>query len=286
MLDKTQIVDLTIRKDSSQVKFKHYTHIPSPDSQLNVVQSGCRFKANPGYRTRVNIYDHYIIHYITSGKGIYIVDDATYPVQQGDLFLIPPYKFNYYIADEEEPYTYYWVGFNGLESSNLLNLTAFNRHPVIDDGGQDLTDLFKALYELDGNPMSLKYGLIGLLYTILAHLMSQVENPVVKQNPYYLKALDYITANSHRPDLSVQEIADVVGLTRAHLYRIFQKASNNSINHSILSIRLSKAVTLLANPNLSVSDIAEQTGFNSHAYFSKMFKQQFKCTPSDYRQSI
>lgn len=286
MPDKQQIVDLSRRKDSAQVKFRHYTNIPSPDSQLNVVQSGCRFQANPGYKTRVNIYDHYIIHYITSGKGVYILDDIIYPVKQGDLFLIPPYSFNYYIADELEPYTYYWVGFNGLEAANLISLTAFNHHPVISDAGDSLGALFQALYELDHHPIALKYGLMGYLYTILSQLMAQVDKPLTKQNPHYLRAMDYITSNYQNSALSVQDIADQVGVTRAHLYRIFQKTTNNSINHSILGIRLSKAVALLASSQLTVSDIAEQTGFNSQAYFSKMFKQQFKCTPSEYRQSL
>ncbi|MET3557655.1 AraC-like DNA-binding protein [Streptococcus rupicaprae] len=286
MSEKIQTADLVNRKDNSQVKFKHYTDIPTPDDRLNVVQSGCRFKANPGYQTKVNIYDHYIIHYLTSGKGIYVIDGQTYPVQQGDLFLIPPYKFTYYIADEIDPYTYYWVGFDGLDALNLLNLTDFINQPVVSDRGINLTPHFKSLYELEGNPISLKYGLMGHLYTILSKLMHSGKKNEPKQNRYYIESLEYITTHYGNPDLSVQEVANHVGLTRSHLHRIFHKAINNSISYSILSVRLSKAVSLLSNSQLSIKEIAYQTGFESPAYFSKQFKRQFKCTPSEYRHSL
>lgn len=286
MPNKIQFADLTNRKDNAQVKFKHYTNIPKLDSRLDVIQSGCRFKANPGYKTQVNIYDHYIIHYITSGKGVYVIDDKTYPVQQGDLFLIPPYKFIHYIADDIEPYTYYWVGFNGLDALNLINLTDFISEPVINDRGQDLTPYFKALYELEDNPIALKYGLVGHLYTILSKLMYRTTPNDLKQNHYYLQAINYISRHYSNSDLSVQEIANHIGLTRTHLYRIFNKASNNSVSHSILSVRLSKATSLLSNPQLSIKEIAYQTGFESPAYFSKQFKQQFQCTPSEYRETL
>lgn len=286
MTTKLQPTDITIRKDREQVKFKHYRHIPNPNPYLNVVQSGCRLQTTPGYQTRVNIYDHYIIHYITNGCGTYVVDNVSYPVKKGDLFLIAPYQFNYYISDTINPYTYYWIGFDGLDARELLQLTDFHKKPVINNLNEDLAPLFKALYELDGNLLSLKHGLTGYLQVILSKLMSHTKRDTTKQNPYYVQAIDFIAKHYADPELNVETVAKHVGVTRSHLYRIFYKASNTSINHSILNIRLSKAVTLLSNSNLSIKEIAYQTGFNSPVYFTKQFKQQFHYSPTEYRQNI
>lgn len=285
MVTKVQIADITTRKDRYEVSFKHYKDIPNPTPYLNIVQSGCRFKGTPNHKTRINIYDHYVIHYITSGKGVYVLNGVSYPVEKGNLFLIPPYQSNYYIADELTPYTYYWVGFEGLDALELLNLTKFQTTPVISDKGESLTTLFKNLFEVSGNSVAVKYALNGYLQIILSKLMETTSQMSPKQNPYYSKAIDYITKYYDDPELNVQKVAKHVGVTRSYLYRIFFKANNHSINHSILNVRLSKAIALLANSTLSIKEIAYKTGFNSQAYFTKQFKREFKCSPSEYRQN-
>lgn len=285
MTTKIQTANIGNRKNNDRVTFKNYLDIPNPTPYLNVVQSGCRFKGSSGYKTRVNIYDHYVIHYITSGKGVYVLNGTAFPVEKGNLFLIPPYQTNYYIADELTPYTYYWVGFEGLDALELLNLTKFQTTPVISDKGESLTTLFKNLFEVSGNSVAVKYALNGYLQIILSKLMETTSQMSPKQNPYYSKAIDYITKYYDDPELNVQKVAKHVGVTRSYLYRIFFKANNHSINHSILNVRLSKAIALLANPTLSIKEIAYKTGFNSQAYFTKQFKREFKCSPSEYRQN-
>lgn len=285
MPTKLQATDITTRQDSAYVNFKHYKDIPNPNPYLNVVQSGQRFKGKAGHQTRVNIYDHYIIHYITSGCGTYVVDNVSYPVQKGDLFLIEPFQFNHYLSDDSNPYTYYWVGFDGLDARELLQLTDFSNRPVINDNGENLVPLFKALYELDTDLIALKHGLNGYLQVILSKLIAQSKHDATEQNPYYIQAMNYIAKHYADPDLNVQTVAKHVGITRSYLYRIFFKANNHSINHSILKVRLSKAVALLSNSTLSIKEIAYQTGFNSQAYFTKQFKREFGCSPSTYRQN-
>lgn len=283
MTTKVQTTNISNRKNNDRIIFNNYLDIPNPTPYLNIVQSGCRFKGSSGYKTRVNIYDHYVIHYITSGKGIYVLNDIAYPVEKGNLFLIPPYQSNYYIADESSPYTYYWVGFTGLDALELLNLTEFQTSPVIRDKEQILTPLFKQLFETTGDTIALKYNLNGYLLIILSKLMEFTPKITPKQNPYYLQAIDFIITHYNDPKLNVQTVAKHVGVTRSYLYRIFFKANNHSINHSILNVRLSKAVALLTNSTLSIKEISYQTGFNSQAYFTKQFKRQFKCSPTEYR---
>ena len=66
------------------------------------------------------IKPHYLIHFVLSGKGRFSIGGKEYPLEQGYGFLIPPEELAFYQADEEEPWTYVWVGFGGAHASELV----------------------------------------------------------------------------------------------------------------------------------------------------------------------
>ena len=57
--------------------------------------------------------DHYLIHYVLSGKGYYQTEGKIFPLYPGDVFLVYPYVEVTYYADKKEPWEYYWAGFAG-----------------------------------------------------------------------------------------------------------------------------------------------------------------------------
>ena len=63
---------------------------------------------------------------ILRGRGIYQHRGITYTLSQGDAFLIPPIEITYYQADETDPWSYAWVGFDGTEVPQLLSHTVFS----------------------------------------------------------------------------------------------------------------------------------------------------------------
>ena len=78
------------------------------------------------------IRDHYLIHYIISGKGYYKVNNKTYTLVAGDTFLVYPNTEVIYYADENEPWEYAWVGFTGSDALLILQATDFSvTSPVI-----------------------------------------------------------------------------------------------------------------------------------------------------------
>ena len=75
--------------------------------------------------------DHYLIHLVVAGKGVYQVNGASHTLQEGDLFLAKPNQLITYAADETDPWEYYWVGFNGACANKLVQQTPFSdAHPV------------------------------------------------------------------------------------------------------------------------------------------------------------
>lgn len=69
---------------------------------------------------------HYLLHVILKGRGIYQYKGQTYALSAGDAFLIPPAEVTYYQADEREPWSYAWVGFDGKAVPEILARTVFS----------------------------------------------------------------------------------------------------------------------------------------------------------------
>ena len=79
----------------------------------------------PGYTWGPGVRDHYLIHLVVAGRGLYQVGGVSFPLQPGDLFLAKPNQLITYAADETDPWEYYWVGFNGACANKLVQAAPF-----------------------------------------------------------------------------------------------------------------------------------------------------------------
>ncbi len=89
----------------------------------------------------------------------------------------------------------------------------------------------------------------------------------------------------HDPGFQISDICSEMHLSRVQLYRKVKALTGLSVNEHLQNARLTKARDLLTNSNLSISEIAYQSGFGSPSYFSTIFKSQFEQSPSDYRRN-
>ncbi|MCK0123071.1 AraC family transcriptional regulator [Gelidibacter sp. F2691] len=89
------------------------------------------------------------------------------------------------------------------------------------------------------------------------------------------------------PDLDhkVENLSDRVGLSAAKLQEGFKFQHGLTICEYIRSVRLTKSEELIINTDLNISEIVYSVGFTSRSYFSKIFKERYDCTPSDYKKN-
>lgn len=104
---------------------------------------------------------------------------------------------------------------------------------------------------------------------------------------YYIaninKALDFIDQNLGRT-LSLEELSSSAHFSKFHFHRIFQAIVGESPFQYILRLRLEKSASMmLAQPEKSLSAIAEQCGFSDLSVFSRNFKKHFETTPTNYK---
>ncbi|NVJ71645.1 MAG: helix-turn-helix transcriptional regulator [Alphaproteobacteria bacterium] len=98
-------------------------------------------------------------------------------------------------------------------------------------------------------------------------------------------AQHHIRSNCGNPDLAVPEIARAVGCSRTHLYRVFA-AVDLAVGDSIRAARMARAAFyLVASPDMPVQVVAYQCGYKNAAAFTRAFREEMGCTPSEYRRA-
>lgn len=94
-----------------------------------------------------------------------------------------------------------------------------------------------------------------------------------------------IEKNMNNPDLSVEFLTQELCLGRTKLYQRVKEICNQSLADYIRNMRLEKAAYLLLNSTMNISEIIMEVGFVNNSHFTKVFKQKYGTTPSEYIKS-
>ena len=101
-----------------------------------------------------------------------------------------------------------------------------------------------------------------------------------KEDEFVGELKNYILDNISEPDLQVETISSHFAMSRIQLYRKLKALVNKPIADYVRSIRLEKAMELLKEQQLNISEVAYATGFSSPNRFSKAFKKAYGTPPS------
>ncbi len=134
------------------------------------------------------------------------------------------------------------------------------------------------------------YSLVSLILAQIGsmHLNDAIPNRDTGDSQYknidkLVEVTNYI--DSHRSDdLTVEQLADLAGFSKFHFERLFKAYMGISCYQYITKRRVLMAQELLGDTDLSVMDIALQSGFFSLSTFNRVFKDINKCSPTEYRK--
>lgn len=233
---------------------------------------------------------NYIIHYIMDGKGIYQVGEKKYKLSKGQGFLIEPEELTFYQADQEEPWSYLWVGVGGTGAKKFIQDIGLNSQQRIFRcaDGEKLNEIVMDMMKHTRSTVSDLYYLQGKLYELFSVLAADVvieelmeEN---KENRYIQEAVTYIR-NHYAAGLTVEELAGYLGVNRSYLYTLFKNKLQLSPKEFLTKFRISRAREQLILTEESVENIAVACGYHSTLVFTKNFKQETGMTPTEFRKT-
>jgi DNA-binding response OmpR family regulator/two-component sensor histidine kinase len=114
-------------------------------------------------------------------------------------------------------------------------------------------------------------------------LSNQPTEKILSQDEQFLnKVKETIIDRMSDEQLSVESLADDIGMSRVQLYRKVSALTGMAVNELIRKLRLQRAAQLLSQNWGPVSQVAYEVGFSNLSYFSKVFKEEFDVLPSEY----
>ena len=257
-----------------------YGLLESASKSIQIFYCGYQ-RCGSGHSFGPAVRGQYLMHFIVSGKGSYRAQGKTCHLGAGQAFLIKPGESTYYQADETDPWEYMWVAFDGVDAPELVEKLELQ-------GGYtgtaaDPEEMRKDLEYINEN-LSASTGdlaVLGRFYCAMAQL--EKKRPTEDFDDSYIsKATEYIHNNFIYP-ISIQEVADYIGIDRSYLYRLFMAKKGISPKKYLLSVRLNMAKTMLLQNRYSIAEIALSCGFSDPASFCNQFKKATGMTP---RQSV
>ena len=234
---------------------------------------------------------HFLIHYILNGKGKFMMDGKTYPLEAGYGFVIMPEELAFYQADEDDPWTYVWVGFSGTKAEEYMAAMGLSvEYPIF--ASERSEELYQAVRDMmEHNTYGIanelrRTGQLSLFLSIIAE-----GGPIREKNhgdwanTYVSKAVEFIQGNYCNP-IKVTDVADYVCINRSYLYTLFQNSLGMSPQQFLMTFRITKAAELLQHTSLSVESIAISCGYQDPLVFAKAFRQMKEMSPSAYRKEM
>lgn len=176
--------------------------------------------------------------------------------------------------------------------------TLENLEPLYNDRGilnGAIPNLMSRIWEhstYDGPGASLLVD--GLFITLLGTLAQMADAKVGEKDAQSVMPLDthrlvqitdYVDANLDRP-LSLEELAQVAGLSMFHFSRCFKRATNTTPHMFVISCRIEASRSMLVNTENCLAEIAYACGFSSQANFTTKFKEHTSLTPGAYRAEL
>ena len=238
--------------------------------------------------------NHYLFHYVLSGTGTLMADDAkgitqTYSVRSGQGFLIFPEQITTYYADQHSPWEYSWIEFDGLRVKEALSLTDFSlNHPIYHPHSKDLQEqMVKEMNYIISHPKESSFHLLGHLYLFFDYFIQSAKSTRLtqssKMSDYYIQEAIHYMEQNFQNDISIEEIASVCGINRSYLGKIFRNSIGRSPQEFLMNYRMVKATELLKLTTLSIADIGTAVGYGNPLHFSRAFKNIYGVSPREWR---
>ena len=253
--------------------------------------------------------------FVSKGKGYHKMESnssvTSYPIKSGDIFLIAPdCRHAYHNNQELEVFNILFLpSVFGADAQALCSLPGLLDFLIIEPLFRD-EDKFSHKLHLNATQSRWMHDQLGSIEKELdkkrqgyqLYAKSLFIESLVKLGRYTVdqfeandeevnhgrhrvveQAMSFIEKN-YSEDLSLEDIATQVYLSPNYFSEVFKSHSGLSPWEYVTTLRLEEACELLRQTKRTMTDIALSVGFSDSSYFSKVFKERFQQTPSQYRK--
>lgn len=235
-----------------------------------------------------HFHDYYVIGFVEEGSRILSCCNKKYTIKKGSILIFNP--GDNHSCHQINSKTFNYSGFN-IEKQIMLDIVEeitgkrelpyFAENVIYDN---DLKDCLQQLHKLIMNEFkefSKEEYLYMMMTILLQKYMPDCDKNIPECRAEIKIACDYMQLHFHER-MSLKQICDVTLLSKSTLIRAFTMSKGVTPYQYLESLRMNEAKKLLEE-DISLSQIALQTGFSDQSHFTKFFSQYIGLTPGVYR---
>ena len=236
-------------------------------------------------------HNHMELFFIVGGRGQFLIEDQLHPVDTNSLVMINPNVTHTEVSLNAQPLEYIVLGIEGiaLADSTLSN----NQFSILNyyESAEVSSCLRNILREMEQkNPgyedicqAFMEILIIRLMRTTVLAVPAETET--VSTNRQCAAVRRYIDLH-FKEALTLDQLAEEGHMNKFYLSHVFKRTYGVSPINYIIEKRIDESKYLLAETDLSLSQIAQLLGFSSLSYFSQVFRRTQGVSPKEYRQSL
>lgn len=258
--------------------------------QLFITHIGYFPKATAHYRERRKGCEDNILIYCLYGKGHFIIGSKKFEVTANQFIHIPATeKYMRYWADDQDPWTIYWIHFNGQDLSGFNVSLSINllTGPQQIPFNQKALDIWETIYQ----SLEMGYSSENLcnasfcLYHFIA-TFSFIDKHIRAEKREGVNIIDDTIMNMKSnidQKLTVEDMAGAHNLSSSHFSSLFRKGTGMSPIDYFIHLKMQRACQLLYVNDAMVKIVAMELGYDDQYYFSRIFKKYMGMSPEQYR---
>lgn len=267
-------------------------------SSLYVTDIGYYPSALYHYRERTAPIPQYVLIYCVSGSGWYQAGTAERQrVEANSYFILPAGKPHAYGADEDDPWTVYWLHFNGehahiyAQGAQRPQTVNPSIHSRISQRNNIFEEIFTTLsrnYSLE----SLRYVSSMLHYYLASMRYLQQYRDANDQHELQCQtdedtivtgAIHFLEENIEQ-HLTLREMATFAGYSVSHFSSIFRHKTGLSPINYFNRLKIERAAEMLISTDIRINQLCFKVGIDDPYYFSRLFTRIMGCSPQTYRR--
>lgn len=220
--------------------------------------------------------------WVAKGSCVFEIGDAVFPVQENQSIYRLPGEKRVKIPAPGKESIVYWATFDGPRATDFMLSYGYRRGAL--NSGKCPVHLFDEIQHSLNSLLPSDLRRMVALYTELVGMMGEEHDPHSRKGQLFRDALGIIHSSYQNPDLDVNTLAEMLGMHRTTLDRLFIREMGVPPNCYLVKIRLHHALSLLNCTVLPVSEVAIRTGFARANYFGRVFRETMGYSPLEYRR--
>lgn len=261
----------------------HFLIYDRTDAKPIYIENAGYTPPNSKYCVRRTENEYFVFEYVISGKGYLEIDGAVHELHAGDVYCVEPGYGHAYYADEKEPFEKIWINFFSDLFVDIFRAYGISGKFVFKNiHCLYLFEQINQISKTSNYSNNVCYPISSLLFQIVCLLATDSEqNPVSEIADATKRLLD----DALFSNVSIEDIADQLHVSKMHIMREFSKAYNGETPYSyLLTSKIEIAKRFLLNTNMQVTEISDKLAFNEPQYFSRIFKKKTGLSPNNFRK--